>query len=663
MAEAGPFRGPRTLTDRHCREKFNLPAREHPAHSPDPPASPVPVIKASSLRDLKLRVNIHDVVARTVALKKAGGNRFKGLCPFHSEKTPSFHVSTDKGYYKCFGCGKAGDILNFVMETEGLQFTEAAETLAKRFGVNLEYEEGSGGPTREERSLRQEIFDLHDVAADHYRQAFLAPTPHGAWIRDYWVKSRRFPLELAEEFKIGFAPPEDQGLAAAVLRRKFSEEAIRQCGLFFLRDGLALTPQTIRLRFRGRLMIPIRDHQGRVVAFTARQLELTPADDPAREAKYVNSPETPIFTKSHLLFNLDRARSHVGEGRPFVMVEGQLDAIRCWSVGLKTAVAPQGTSITDGQLALMRRYSPQVECFFDSDSAGQKAALRFLPLALKAGLEARFLMLAGAEKLDPDLLFLERGLAAYEEVRKSSLGAMEFAVRSLLPNAAQAGAEQKARAAQALFEIIAQAESDVARAGFIQEVAQHLRLAPGALEHDFRAYLARGAGSRFTTTAQPAATPPVPSEQGGHHKGLESHLLFLCLHHEALLPALSSHLPHEWIDSSTMAGRLLDRFLAETQHNGWPGRDQIDQLIEDQEEKTLIATMLFDAPEDEDPVKMANEGLRAMQTRFLEPRLRQIELEIASKGAIGDPSVPSLLKQRTELRRQLVNPPKLTLAS
>jgi DNA primase len=143
----------------------------------------MPIIKERSIQDLKQRVNIADVVSRTVALKKAGGARFKGLCPFHAEKTPSFHVSSDRGFYKCFGCGKAGDILSFVMETEGLAFAEAAEALAKRFGVTLEYEEGTGGPTKEERSLRQEIFDLHDVAAEHYRQAFIAPTPHGQFIR------------------------------------------------------------------------------------------------------------------------------------------------------------------------------------------------------------------------------------------------------------------------------------------------------------------------------------------------------------------------------------------------------------------------------------------------------------------------------------------------
>ena len=622
----------------------------------------MPVIKASSLRDLKTRVNLHEVVGRVVSLKPAGSGRFKGLCPFHAEKTPSFNVSADKGYYKCFGCGKAGDVINFVMDTEGLPFTEAVEAIAQRFGVTLEYEAGSGGPSAETRSLRQEIFDIHDLAADHYRQAFLATTPAGDFIRDYWVRNRRFTPELADEFKIGFAPPDDGGLGAMLLKRKFSDEALRQCGLFFTRDGAVLTLGALRPRFRGRLMIPIRDHQGRIVAFTARQLELTPADDPAREAKYVNSPETPIFTKGNLLFNLDRARTAVGNGHPFVLVEGQLDALRCWSVGLKTAIAPQGTSITESQLALLRRYHPQVECFFDSDAAGQKAALRFLPMALKAGLEVRFLMLAGAEKLDPDLLFLERGLPAYEEVRKSSLSAMEFACRSLLPNATSASAEQKSRAATSLYEIISQTDSDVARMSFLGEISLHLRVAPGALERDLRAFQARQNSRRPGPGAGGALAGPVPVTET-HGRAMEAHLLFLCLHHESLLHGLASHLPHEWIDPSTVSGRVLDRLLAEVAHNGWTGNAQIDQLLETEEEKTLVASLLFETAGDDDLIKMANEALRALQRRFLVPRQRQIELEIANKGTDIDSDLSSLLKRRKEIELQLQNPPKVTLPS
>ncbi|HWA28624.1 MAG TPA: DNA primase [Lacunisphaera sp.] len=618
----------------------------------------MPVIKANSLRDLKNRVNIHDVVVRVVALKKAGNGRFKGLCPFHSEKTPSFNVSADKGFFKCFGCGKAGDTIAFVMETEGLQFTEAVEAIAQRFGFTLEYEEGSGGPTKESRSLRQEIFEMHDLAADFYRQSFLAATPHGAWIRDYWAKNRKFSPELAEEFKIGFAPAEDSALAAGMLKRKFSEEALRQSGLFFLRDGVVPTLGTIRPRFRGRLMIPIRDHQGRIVAFTARQLELTPQDDPSHEAKYVNSPETPIFTKSNLLFNLDRARSHASEGNPFVLVEGQLDALRCWSVGLKTAIAPQGTSITEGQLALLRRYHAQVECFFDSDSAGQKAALRFLPLALKAGLEVRFLKLVGAEKLDPDLLFLERGIAAYDEVKRGALTAMQFARQAYLPDPTRASFNERMNAVRSMVEIAQQCETQVARDDYLQQISMLLGVRPDAIRNEVAVV-----EKRKFNTSRGAANPTGTVRGETHTKGHEEHLLYICLHHDMLLQALATQLAHEWIDTTSLAGRLLDRVLAEVQHNGWNGRESLDQLLETEEEKSLVATMLFQAPEDEDWVKIANEGLRQLQQRFLEPKKQQIELEIASKGAIGDATLTSLLKQRAEITRQLLNPPRLSLAS
>lgn len=616
----------------------------------------MPVIKANSIRDLKNRVNIHDVVARVVTLKKAGAGRFKGLCPFHSEKTPSFNVSADKGFYKCFGCGKAGDMIAFVMETEGLQFTESVEAIAQRFGFTLEYEEGSGGPSKETRSLRQEIFEIHDLAADFYRQAFLAPTPHGNFIRDYWVKNRKFTPELAEDFKIGFAPVEDQALAAALLKRKFTEDALRQCGLFFIRDGVIPTLGAMRPRFRGRLMIPIRDHQGRVVAFTARQLELTPKDDPSHEAKYVNSPETPIFTKSNLLFNLDRARSHAGEGHPFVLVEGQLDALRCWSVGLRTAIAPQGTSITEGQLALLRRYHAQVECFFDSDSAGQKAALRFLPMALKAGLEVRFLKLAGAEKLDPDLLFLEKGIAAYEEVRRGALAAMPFAKQAFLPDPARASFNERMNAVRSMVEIALQADTQIARDDYLQQISLLLGVQPDAIRSEV-ASLEKRKGLRHA--AAPETATPVGTDS--HTKGFEEHLLYVCLHNEPFLHALASQLSTDWIDTNSLAGRLLDRFLAEVQHNGWNGRETLEQLLESEEEKSLVATMLFQAPGDEDWNKIVNEGLRHLQKRFLEPKKQQIELEIASKGAIGDAALPSLLKQRAEITRQLLNPPRVSL--
>jgi DNA primase len=622
----------------------------------------MPVIKPTCVRDLKSRVNIVDVVSRVATLRKAGA-RFKGLCPFHQEKTPSFHVDPDKGFFKCFGCGKAGDIISFVRETEQLSFTEAVEALGQRFNVTIEYDEGTG-PSREERSLRQEIFDLHEIAAEHYHQLFKSRSPAGDFMRAYWTDKRRFPSELAEEFKIGAADPADNSLAAALLKKKFSEDALRQCGLFFVREGALLALGSLKPRFRGRLMIPIRDHQGRVVAFTARQTDLTPADDPAREAKYVNSPETPIFTKGNLLFNLDRARTSAGEGHPFVLVEGQLDAMRCWQVGLKTAIAPQGTSITESQLVLLRRYHAQVECFFDSDSAGQKAALRFLPMALKAGLEVRFLALAGASKVDPDLLFLQRGLVAYEELKQGALNAMAFACRSVLPNPEQASGEQKARSSQTLFEVVVMAESEVAQAEFIGEIAGYLHLPLAAVRNDFEAFRTRHARI-MQARPVPAPTQTQPAVASGPAEALhttERDLLMLCLHFEAIGKPLAQSLPLEWLDQTHLPGVLLNRFLNEFEHDSWPGRDHLDVLLETPQEKTLVASLLFDVPQIDDPVKVANEGLRELRNRALEPRLRQIELALATHGADSNVDVISLIKERTDLQRQLRAPFGLPVA-
>ncbi len=611
----------------------------------------MPVIKATSLRDLKNRVNIHDVVVRTVALKKAGSGRFKGLCPFHSEKTPSFHVTSDKGFYKCFGCGKAGDVISFVMETEGLQFTEAVEAIAQRFGVALEYEEGSGAPSARDRSVRQEIFEIHDLAGEFYRQAFLAATPHGDYIRRYWVETRRFTAELAEEFKIGFAPVEDTALAAQLLKRKFSEDALRQCGLFFARDGAVLTLGALRPRFRGRLMIPIRDHQGRVVAFTARQLELTPKDDASHEAKYVNSPETPIFTKSNLLFNLDRARTSVGEGRPFVLVEGQLDALRCWSVGLKTAIAPQGTSITEGQLALLRRYDPRVECFLDGDAAGQKAAMRFLPMALKAGLEVKFLVLPKGE--DPDSLFRAEGLAAYERVRRGALGAMEFACCSLLPDVNTATPELRARAARELLEIVAQAESEVSRIGLMRVIAEYFGIRPSSLEQEMKEVLRRAQSitRNFQTSSEKPKTGPAFDT--AKQTTVEEHLLFLGLSHSDHLSEIAAKLPDEWIDETAIAGKLLARILNEVRHNGWEGDTTLNQIIQNDEERTLIARILFDSPDPEDVSENVQQGLYSLRKRFLERRLVEVERLLASSSARPYEENVTLWKEQFAIKKEL----------
>jgi DNA primase len=278
-------------------------------------------------------------------------------------------------------------------------------------------------------------------------------------------------------------------------------------------------------------------------------------------------------------------------------------------------------------------------------------------MAVKAGLEVRFLTVAGAGKLDPDLLFLEQGLAAYEPLRRGAESAMAFACRAALPQPVGASAEQKARAAQSVFEVVAAAESAVARAEFLQETATHLRLPGPAVEQDFAAFAARiRRQTEVRTAAQPQPLPaasPVakPVETSAHTP--EHHLLILCLHFEDLGKPLSHALPHEWIDTRHMAGAMLNRFLGEFEQDAWPGRDNLDTLLESPEERTLVAGLLFEAPRVDDPFKVAQEGLRQLRARHLEPRLRQIELALATSGSDSDSDPISLLKERSELQRQL----------
>ncbi|MFP6900029.1 MAG: DNA primase, partial [Opitutales bacterium] len=340
-------------------------------------------IKDTYITDLKARVPILDVVSTHVKLKRSGKS-WVGLSPFSQEKTPSFYVHPDKDMFHCFSTSTGGDAIRFVQLVENLTFIEALETLAHRFNFPVQYEHGSSSEARQSDTMRSILFALHEEAATWYREHFLAQDRDGEYIRDYWTNQRNFSLDAAEDFKVGFAPAKG-GLRKLLDQKEYSRKAMEESGLF-IAGG--------RERFRGRLMIPIRETQGRIAAFTARQLEITPTDDPAHKAKYVNSPDTPIFRKGNLLFNLDKARVQLKEHKSFLLVEGQLDVMRCWEVGAKTAVAPQGTAFTEMQASLLARHQAEsLEVLLDGDTAGRSAALRILPKLLEAGLETTFLEL------------------------------------------------------------------------------------------------------------------------------------------------------------------------------------------------------------------------------------------------------------------------------
>lgn len=623
----------------------------------------MPAIKPSSIRDLKDRINIYDVVSREVALKKAGAD-YKGLSPFNNEKTPSFYVSPDKGFYKCFSSGNSGDAIAFVMETERLTFTEAVETLAKRFNFELEYEQGNSR-AREERSLRQELFDLHELATDFFREQFLASDKAGEWIRKYWVEGRQFSLETAEEFKIGFAPINSVKLGELAVKKGFSKEAMEACGLFYAKRGI--DPHRMGYRFRGRLMIPIRDHQGRVTAFTARQLEITPKDDPSHEAKYINSPETPIFHKGNLLFNLDRARMEAKPESPFVMVEGQLDAIRCWSVGIKTSVAPQGTGITESQLRLLKRYEPRLIVLLDGDSAGQKAALRMLPLALAQGVEAAFIPLT--DKEDPDDIFREGGREALDALLQRELQPIPFACKAHMPEDERLTPQGKAKAIREVFSIIEKADSEAAKIEFVKQAAAAFELDEDATLSDFQRFTGQQVEHARPAPPPPPAPPPQQSPQIAAPNeptrrkavySVEHDLLALCM----IEPELGSQVAHvvdpEWIDNTLPEGKLLDFVLNEFLNDMWEGPDSLNEHLESADQKRLASSIYFEAKPQENPERFANEALKQLAIKFVDRKSKEIRLEIGRKEATNDhPAASALLGELFALNQLKHKPPQI----
>jgi DNA primase len=573
-------------------------------------------VSTQSIEALKLQVNLVDVVAPYVQLKQAGRS-WKGLSPFTSEKTPSFYVHPDKGFYKCFSTGEGGDLFSFIMKLENIEFPEAVEFIAKRFNFQLSYD--SGGPDLATQSLRKQLFELHELVSEWFhRQLLESATAEN--VRHYWQTKRAFDLKVAQQFKIGFAPAEPFALYQYCRQKNIQQEALQASGLFFNSHQSKRTSQ-LKSRFRGRLMIPIRDVQGRVVAFTARQLEETPSDDPSREAKYVNSPETQIFHKGRILFGMDHARKHVSDSQGFLMVEGQLDAIRCWTCGLNTAVAPQGTAITEEQIHLLQRYQPPyVDCILDGDQAGRKASERILPLAFKSGLDFRFICLE--EGQDPDELLQAKGAAAMVALQASALTPIELTIQTQLPETAGASTAQKIRVLQALFELIRHEPSTVAREDYIQVSAKLLGVDPLAALRDYQQYVAR-TQTKNTNPKRNNQESTKSTDTRLTQAGWE--LLSHILHFPNYASSIAKAVHHEWIITTQAEGKLLVRLLAEYREGLIESTDSLEKLIHSEYDRKLLADIHSRELEIENPKQQIEICIQTLYKNYLNTRLDKLK--------------------------------------
>lgn len=443
------------------------------------------LIKREDIDAVRERADIAEIVGTHVTLKSAGVGSMKGLCPFHDERTPSFHVRPQLGYWHCFGCGEGGDVFSFLQRMDRVSFTEAVELLAAKYGVELHYEDGAAGPARspEEPGRRQRLLDAHRIAEEFY-QAQLA-SPQASAARQF-LASRGFDRGAARHFGVGYSPPAWDELLRVLRARGFRDDEIITAGL------ATQGPRGIYDRFRGRLMWPIRDLTGATIGFGARKLG--DEDGP----KYLNTPETPLYKKNQVLYGVDLAKRDIAAKRRLVVVEGYTDVMAAHLAGETTAVATCGTAFGEGHIRVARRllgdsfdpaagvifstgatHGAEVIFTFDGDAAGRKAALRAFEQDQKFAAQT-FVAVEPSGK-DPCDVRCERGDAAVRELIESRRPLFEFAIDSVLAGLDVTTAEGRVAGMRVVSPVIAQIRDRALRGEYARETAGKLGIDERAL--------------------------------------------------------------------------------------------------------------------------------------------------------------------------------------
>jgi len=429
------------------------------------------LVPKRTLEEIRFRNDIVEVIGGVLTLKRAGGT-FKALCPFHKEKTPSFVVNAQRQIYHCFGCGKGGDVFSFLQEHEGVDFMTAVRMLADRAGIHLEFEDGDPG----QRSEKDALFKIHTDIAEFFTRC-LQQMKGAQHARDY-LQKRDLEGDMAKTFGIGYAPNRWDGSIQWAHKHKISLELMEKAGLNLRRDADDVSAGYYD-RFRDRLMFPICDIQGRVIGFSGRALS-----DDVRGAKYINSPETPLFRKSRVLYALDKGRRAMVDKREAVICEGQIDVIRCHQAGFTTAVASQGTAFTEDHANILRRYVDGVVIVFDPDTAGENAAIKTAGIFLSSGLGVRVAELPKGE--DPDSFIAKEGGEAFGAILDAALSVVDFQVSVLSRREDLSTDVGVMRAAREVLQSILRSPNSVQQARLIQAAAQNLNLPVAALQDELR---------------------------------------------------------------------------------------------------------------------------------------------------------------------------------
>ncbi len=573
-------------------------------------------------RQVKGSVDIVDTIGEFVRLKKQGAQRFVGLCPFHTEKTPSFSVHAGLQIYKCFGCGQSGDVFNFLMELQGLTFYEALKTLADRQGIRMP--QRSAGSDADS-TLRDTLLRMHETAQSFFRERLLSNA--GARAREY-LRSRGLSQEAAAQFGIGYAPG---GNALLNLLRKqgFQAEALEASGLI----GKAEDRPDRYDRFRERLIFPIHNETGRVIGFGGRAMQAE------RRPKYLNSPETAIYKKNTVLYNLGRARAAMRQENRAVLVEGYMDVIGVWKAGVANAVATCGTALTQQQVRAMRRHVDTVTVNFDSDQAGQNAAERSIELLLREGVNVRMLELPDGK--DPDDFCAAHGGEAYKKRLEQAPRHFIWLTDRTRRKFDTATSEGRVAAFEHMLPTINLLPDDIRRAAAASELADRLGIARSLVLERLRR-----SGDRRDRTS-----PSVDDPDG--------------------FSAAERLLLHLFSGSAEARSALLSDALALASENGMPSREALAAIAavhEDEGEfqysavegrlaerdRARLAKLVFDKDRSPASLDEGKGALEALRRQSWERRYRAVRNAISEAEQSGDRAAAlALLRDKIDLERKL----------
>ncbi len=425
---------------------------------------------------VKQQADIVKVIEGYIRLRKAGAQNYSGLCPFHKEKSPSFSVHAVRQFYHCFGCQASGDVFSFVAKIENVSFPEAVRIVAQKCGIPLPKREFSSPEEAAGARMRANLLELHETATAFYEDQLRGP--EGAVAREY-LAGRGLTPEGIKTFRIGWAPDSFNALRDR-LSPMADNETLRASGLFSSKEQGDGTLGPIYDRFRKRVMFPIANESGRVIAFTGRTLETGDKAGP----KYFNSPETPLYSKSLVLFNLDKARTAIRQAEFALLVEGQMDCISVFLRGIQNVIATSGTAFTEQQVALLRRHTSQVLVNFDPDTAGANAAEKSIALLTEEGFTIKIVTLDGG--LDPDRFIRERGVEAYTAALRGASRQADYLIaraRQLFPGQSS---EQKLKAMNYLLPHIRRMPEKLSRDQFAGDAAQKLGIDSAVLREELR---------------------------------------------------------------------------------------------------------------------------------------------------------------------------------